>query len=143
MLLKIWVIVFELNSDITLKINKNIKMKQCKVCHQEFTGRSDKVFCSVKCKNIYHVRLKKNTDKAVRKINQILHRNRRILYELMSEMTAQKTIDRLILDKKGFNFIYHTHQQINSKGKTYYYVYDYGWMSFSDDRIMIVKRKFN
>ena len=118
-------------------------MKQCKVCHQEFTGRSDKIFCSVKCKNIYHIRLKKNTDKAVRKINQILHRNRRILFELMSEMTVQKTIDRLVLDKRGFNFLYHTHLQINSKGKTYHYIYDYGWMSFSDDRIMIVKRKFN
>jgi hypothetical protein len=115
-------------------------MVKCKICSKLISGRSDKKFCSVKCKNYYHTNLRKVTNIAVSQIDTILHRNRSILLEIMGKNATQKKVDRIILDKKKFNYKYHTHTTINSAGKTYVYVYDFAWMGFSDNEILIVKR---
>ncbi len=112
---------------------------KCKICSKTIQGRSDKKFCSLKCKNYYHTNLRKVTDHAVAEINVILHRNRSILLELLGKNRSQKKIDRLLLDKKKFNYKYHTHYNINSKGKTYYFVYDIAWMAFSNDEVLLVR----
>jgi hypothetical protein len=116
-------------------------MRKCKICSKPIIGRSDKVFCSVRCKNYYHTNLRKVTDIAVKEINKILHRNRSILLEVMGKRKIQIKINRIELDKKKFNYKYHTHTYINSKGKTYYYVYDFAWMEFSDDELLIVRKR--
>jgi YHS domain-containing protein len=103
-------------------------------------GRSDKIFCSVHCKSEYHHKLRKLTAIEVREINKILARNRSILLELMGKNSVQKKINRLEVDRKKFNYKYHTHFHINSKGKTYFYVYDFAWMEFSDNEILIVRK---
>lgn len=104
-------------------------------------GRNDKLFCSVKCKNYYHVNLRKVTVIAVKEIDTILHRNRSILLEILGKSKFQITIRRVALEKKKFNFKYHTHINVNSKGKTYFCVYDLAWMEFSNDQILIVRKK--
>ncbi len=114
---------------------------KCKVCNIEITGRSDKKFCSVECKNYYHVNLRRVTDVAVRSINKILHRNRSILLEILGKRKTQIKVNRLVLDKKKFNFKYHTHIIRNSRGKLFFYVYDLAWMEFSDNEVLIVKRR--
>lgn len=111
--------------------------KVCKICGQEFTGRSNKIFCSVNCKNRYHSALRSNTEKAVRAIDKMLHRNRSILLEIMGKNNTQLKVDRKTLEDKKFTFKYHTHFHINKQGKMYYYVYDFSWMEFSDDQILI------
>ena len=115
-------------------------MKKCKICNTEIVGRSDKLFCSVKCKNYYHTNLRRVTSIAVKEINTILHRNRSILLEIMGKHKSQKKINRLVLEKKKFRFKYHTHTSINKQEKIYYYVYDFAWMEFSNDEILIVRR---
>jgi len=112
----------------------------CKICSTIIVGRKDKIFCSVKCKNYYHVNLRKVTAIAVKEIDTILHRNRSILLELMGKRKAEHLVERVVLEKKNFKFKYHTHLQVNSKGKTYYYVYDFAWMEFSTDKILIVRK---
>lgn len=116
-------------------------MGKCKICSKMISGRIDKKFCSVKCKNYYHTNLRKVTDKAVKQINIILHRNRSILLEILGKNKVQLKIERIILDQKKFNFKYHTHFQVNSAGKTYYYVYDFAWMEFSDNEVLIVRKR--
>lgn len=112
----------------------------CKICKKEIKGRSDKLFCSSACKSYYHRRLRSVTNKATIQIDKILHRNRSILLELIGKQKTQLKIKRIELDKKKFNFKYHTHFNINSKGKTFYCLYDLAWMEFSDDEVLIVKR---
>ncbi len=112
----------------------------CKICSAVIVGRNDKIFCSVKCKNYYHINLRKVTAIEVKDIDAILHRNRSILLEILGKWKIQHTTDRVSLEKKNFKFKYHTHLQINSKGKTYYYVYDFAWMEFSTDEILIVRK---
>lgn len=115
--------------------------RKCKICSNLIVGRKDKIFCSIKCKNYYHVNLRKVTEIAVVEINNMLHRNRSILLELIGKRKTQIIVDRILLQKKKFQFKYHTHQNINSKGKTYNYVYDFGWMEFSNDKILIVRKQ--
>lgn len=116
-------------------------MTKCKICSKTISGRSDKKFCSVRCKNYYHINLRRVTSIAVKEINTILHRNRSILLEVLGKNKTQVKIARIILEKKKFNFKYHTHCILNSKGKTYHYVYDFAWMTFSDDEVLIVRKR--
>jgi hypothetical protein len=103
-------------------------------------GRKDRLFCSVRCKNYYHINLRKVTEIAVKEIDEILHRNRSILLEIMGKTKGKIKVNRMVLEKKKFVFKYHTHQYTNSKGKTYYYLYDFSWMEFSTDEILIVRK---
>lgn len=116
-------------------------IKKCKVCSNTFTGRKDKLFCSVRCKNYYHTNLRRVTLKASIKIDRILHRNRSIMLEIMGKNRTQKRVSRLELEQKKFRFNYLTHFHINKQGKTYHWVYDFAWMSFSDDSILIVRKQ--
>lgn len=113
---------------------------KCKICNKDFVGRSDKVFCSTHCKNYYHTHLRKVNAAAVESIDKILHRNRSILLEILGKNKMQHKVNRITLEKKKFHFKYHTHSHINKQGKTYYHLYDFAWMEFSDDSILIVRR---
>src|SRR5690554_2601598 len=114
--------------------------RKCKICKKVLVGRSDKVFCSVECKNYYHRRLREVTNKAAFEIDLFLKRNRSILQELLGKDKRQIKVYRNVLEKKNFRFKYHTHTHTNSKGKVFHYIYDLAWMDFSDDEVLIVRK---
>ena len=116
---------------------------KCKICNKTIIGRTDKIFCSIRCKNYYHINLRRVTDAEVKDIDAILHRNRSILLEILGKKEMQIKVKRIVLEKKKFNYTYHTHLHVNKMGKTFYHVYDMAWMSFSNDEIMIVRRRKN
>lgn len=111
--------------------------KKCKMCPTEFWGRSDKLFCSVKCKSSYHEKLAKVNNVATRKIDTILHRNREILLEITGKNLTYKKVHREILDAKKFNWHYITSYHLNVQNKMVHYVYDFSWMLFSDKEVVI------
>ncbi|MCF6367148.1 MAG: hypothetical protein L3J35_13235 [Bacteroidales bacterium] len=115
--------------------------RKCKMCKEPIFGRSDKIFCSVYCKSEYHLKLRRATNVEVREINKILARNRSILLEILGKNSVQRKVKRLILDKKKFNFKYHTHILKNIRGKLFFYIYDLAWMEFSDNEILIVRKR--
>jgi hypothetical protein len=117
--------------------SKDRHKRLCRLCKQPVVGRSDKIFCSPTCKANYHIKLNKVTMDASERIDKILHRNRSILLEIMGKNGTQKKIARTILDSKKFHFGYITHYHINSQNKTVHYVYDFSWMIFSDQEILI------
>jgi len=118
-----------------------LSKKHCKICSKLIVGRRDKLFCSIHCKNYYHVNLRRVTDAAAIEIDRILHRNRSILLEIMGKHKIQKKMDRMFLEQKKFRFKYVTHFHINSKGKTLHWVYDFAWMEFSNDDILIIRKR--
>lgn len=114
--------------------------KQCLQCGQETRGRSDKKFCSLVCKNTYAAAMRRNTRNAVAEIDGYLHRN----YEILTMLTGESSkieLDRLVLTRTGFKYEYHTGTYLNKEGKLYRLVYDYAWMDFTDQKILVVKRK--
>ena len=125
---------------IIFKHQKLTFMKgKCKLCSSGFIGRKGKVFCSVKCKTYYHRTLINKTILVSKLADKILHRNRSILYEILGDQTKQKKIKRKLLDLKKFNWHYMTSIHTNIKGKLLHYVYDYSWMIFSDQEVLIKK----
>ena len=80
------------------------------------------------------------TKNATVEIDKILHRNRFILLELMGKHKTQVKLPAITLYKKGFKHKYHTHRTRNKSGKDYYYVYDFAWMLFSDDEVLIIRK---
>ena len=109
----------------------------CKLCKEPFTGKETKIFCSDICKADYHFKLNRVTNEATRDIDKILHRNRSTLLEIMGKNSTQKKVDRSLLDKKKFNWHYITSFHINSQNKMVHYVYDFSWMIFSDQEVLI------
>lgn len=115
-------------------------MRKCPICKNEVVGRTDKRFCSVACKSSYHRQLRTATSRAAFEIDKILHRNRSILLELMGKHKVQIKVPSVVLYQKGFKHKYHTHITQNRQGKSYYYVYDFAWMPFSNDEVLIVRK---
>lgn len=109
----------------------------CRICKVPISGRSDKIFCSPTCKANYHIKLNKVTADASERIDKILHRNRSILLELMGKNGLHKKIPKIELDKKKFNWTYITHYHINSQGKEVRYLYDFSYIIFSDQEVLI------
>lgn len=117
------------------------KSTKCKVCKESYLFRKGKVFCSVKCKNYYHKHLRYASFKAAIRINEYLKRNHGILLELLGKNKTQIKVYRNILEDKKFRFKYHTHIHINNQGKVFHYIYNLAWMEFSDDEILVVRKR--
>jgi len=114
---------------------------KCRLCKKSFTGRADKLFCTIACKNDYHVRLRRATTIATKSIDQILHRNRSILLEIMGKKNKKIKINRFQLEKKNFHFNFMTGYSINKQGKTYHHLYDFSYMTFSDNTMLILRKQ--
>ena len=113
---------------------------KCKLCNDTFVGRAGKMFCTIKCKNIYNKDLIEKTNYAAIPTDKILHRNRSILFEIMDAGNfKQKKVERKLLDSKKFNWHHYTHVHKNVKGKLLQIIYDYSWMIFSDQEVLIKK----
>lgn len=107
------------------------------------TGRSDKKFCSIECKNTYHIKLRKVTRRATKKTDDLLHRNRSILLELLGKRGVRKKIDKSLLENKNFNFQLVTGYHLNTRNKMVNYIYDFSWSTFSDRTVLIKRLKNN
>ncbi|MCO6477418.1 MAG: hypothetical protein J5I94_12385, partial [Phaeodactylibacter sp.] len=83
----------------------------------------------------------RTTRAAVKQIDRYLHRNREILDTLMGPKRNKMKIARTELDATGFRYNYITGIYTNREGKMYHNVYDFAWMEFSTQEILIVHNK--
>lgn len=111
----------------------------CTNCQKEFSGREGKRFCSVPCKNAFNNDRRKKTRSLTADIDGYLHRNHEILTGLcVSEKTKKFFFDKGALIKEGFRFEYLTGIYTNNVGKRYHYIYNYAWMEFSTEQVMVI-----
>jgi hypothetical protein len=113
--------------------------RKCLECEEEFSGRTDKKFCSDLCRNAYNNRFKSDTNNLVRNINGILRKNRRILEELNPDGKAKVTKKKLL--EKGFDFNYFTSIYKTQKGTLYYFCYEQGYLPIDHDYYFLVMNK--
>jgi hypothetical protein len=113
--------------------------QSCQQCQTPIKGRSDKKFCSTTCKNTFNNAQKIATLEITAEIDGYLHQNRTILSQLMGA-SKKEIFDRLVLVRAGFHFDYMTNIYINKENKMYRFVYDYGWMDFSDQKVLIIAK---
>jgi hypothetical protein len=112
--------------------------KQCLECGREFFGRADKKFCADPCRNAYNNRTYAAEEAIVKKVNRVLRKNWQILKSLNPEDKVKVSRDRLA--KKGFDFDSITSILVTKEGKTYKFCYDQGYLTLSDDYLLLVKR---
>ena len=114
--------------------------RNCLACDKPLHGRADKKFCNDYCRNAYNNSLKSVNNTVVKNINTVLHKNRRVLEQLLGqEKTAKAKKEKLL--QEGFNFKYITHSYTTKNGDTYYYCYEMGYLPLENDWYLVVKRK--
>jgi N6-adenosine-specific RNA methylase IME4 len=97
-------------------------------------GRSDQRFCSDYCRNHYHNRKKQKERSFFRKINQILHRNRMILYQLANNYQIRISCEEL--RTFGFNFDYCTAWEQNENQEPLVICYDMAYRRSKEEVII-------
>lgn len=115
-------------------------LKNCLACDKPLHGRADKKFCNDYCRNTYNNSLKGMNHTAVKNINNVLTKNRKILESVLGvEKTAKTNKEKLL--HQGFNFKYITHTYTTRNGDTYCYCYEMGYLPLENDWFLVVKRK--
>ncbi len=103
-------------------------------------GRSDKKFCSVGCKNKFHHPSKNLKGDHIKTVNNFLYQNFQIMESVFRDEKKNKLmVPRILLDKMGFHYAYSTGCYMNNQKKMYRYIYNYAWMEFSDQRLMLIR----
>jgi hypothetical protein len=113
--------------------------RKCHDCGEEFSGRSDKKFCSDMCRNAFNNKLNSDSTNFVRNINNTLRKNRRILFELNPNDKTKVTKKKLL--EKGFNFNHFTSIYQTKKGSIYYFCYEHGYLPIENDYYFLVINK--
>ena len=116
-----------------------MESRLCKECGDKLRGRVDQKFCSDYCRNTYNNRLNSDSTKYIRRVNNILRKNRRILSEL--NPTGKLKVDEMILAEEGFNFHYFTNTYITKNGASYYFCYDQGYLKLENNQYMLVHKQ--
>ncbi len=104
-----------------------INTKNCPVCGTLLKGRSDKKFCSAKCKSIHQYEQRQETEAFYLKVERQLRINRKLLRRY--NKSGFTTIRKSELITQGFEPKFFTHYWKNKKGEVYLFVYEYGFLS--------------
>ncbi|KAA2217211.1 MULTISPECIES: hypothetical protein [Maribacter] len=105
--------------------------KKCPVCGVLVKGRSDKKFCSKKCKSIDQYEHRQKTETFYLKVDRQLKINRRILKKY--NKSGYTIIRQGELIGEGFDPKYFTHYWKNKKGDVYFFVYEFGFLRKSEN----------
>lgn len=112
-------------------------MKHCAECNEKIVGREDKKFCSDGCRNIANNRLNKDSSNFMRRINNKLRKNYRILAELNG--TGKTKIPKSELEAKGFDFVFFTNLR-KVKKDTYHFIYNQGYRATKNNYFLLINR---
>ena len=106
-----------------LKMDK----KKCPVCDIVIVGRTDKKFCSTKCKSIQEYEKRQERDAFYLKVDRQLKINRKLLKKY--NVSGYTTIRQSVLLAQNFNPKFFTHYWKNQSGDIYLFVYEFGFLS--------------
>ena len=105
----------------------------------ELNGRKDQKFCGDYCRNTYNNRRNEDSNNYMRRINNILRKNRGILDVLNPK--GKKTVDSITLAEEGFNFHYYTNIYTTQKGRQYIFCYDRGYLKIDENQYILVHKQ--
>ena len=101
-------------------------LKCCPVCGSSVKGRSDKKFCSEKCKSIEQYEQRQKTEAFYLEVERQLRINRKLLKKY--NRSGYTVIRKNKLLEEGFVPKFFTHYWKNQKGDVYLFVYEYGFL---------------
>lgn len=92
-----------------------LSQKTCPCCLQLVIGRSDKVFCTIKCKNIHHNAARSQLNRQYQQTEKMILRNLIVLEGILGPKSDQMTIHRDTLFRYGFSI--HTCTSVTVKNQ--------------------------
>ncbi|MCC6384340.1 MAG: DUF2116 family Zn-ribbon domain-containing protein [Bacteroidia bacterium] len=110
----------------------------CMECGEPLKGRADKKFCDDACRSNYNNRQNSDSSAILKTINNTLRKNRKIL-ESFAGREGKAFVSKSRLVDAGFHFRYFTHSYLTKKGTTYKIIYNYAYLPFDNDQVVIVK----
>ncbi|MBD3636667.1 MAG: hypothetical protein HUJ25_04940 [Crocinitomicaceae bacterium] len=122
-----------------MDLKKKEEKRVCHHCGEELFGRRDKKYCSDYCRTSAHNEVHKDYSNYMRRVNNILRRNRRILAKLNPNGKAK--VAGSVLMEEGYNFAYFTNIYETKKGGKYYFCYDQGYIKLDDGMYALVVRE--
>ena len=112
-----------------------MEIRRCVECNQPLWGRTDRKFCSNKCRNDHNSHKNSESKMMIRWVNRILKKNYSILAELKSEGIATALISKLKM--KGFRFDHFTCADMTQDNQISYFCYDQAYRT-KENRIVIL-----
>jgi hypothetical protein len=109
---------------------------KCLDCGEPIVGRADKKFCDDSCRSNFHNKTREDSVDLIRNVNYKLRKNRKILEELNPK--GKSKTSRSALLKRGFDFSYVTSYYTTKANKTYYFVYEQGYLELDKDEFALV-----
>ena len=119
--------------------DKKDDIKKCGHCGTELFGRRDKKYCSDYCRSGAHNDENRDYSTYMRRVNNILRKNRRILAN--HNPNGKSKISGAALMEEGYNFAYFTNVYETKKGGKYYFCYDQGYIKLEDGMYALVVRE--
>ena len=104
-----------------------VNERTCPVCGTTVKGRSDKKFCSIKCKSIHQYERRQETEGFYLRVECQLRTNRKLLRKY--NRSGFTTIRKSELVREGFDPGFFTHNWKNQKNEVYLFVYEYGFLN--------------
>lgn len=114
-------------------------IRTCQQCGTELIGRRDKKYCSDYCRSAAHNDENRDYSNYIRRVNNILRKNRRILAN--HNPNGKAKVDGSVLMEEGYNFAYFTNIYETKKGGKYYFCYDQGFIQLDDGAYALVVRE--
>lgn len=119
-----------------------MKKRRCINCGEPIVGRADKRYCDDNCRSAYNNNRNSIPNTFMRKVNETLKQNRRVLGEMLGGEKMKK-VSREKLLSKGLDFDFFTSQLSNAKGQVYFFVYEYGYLSLDEELFLIVRQRIS
>lgn len=113
--------------------------RECLECKAPVKGRIDKKFCSDYCRNTYNNKVNKESKNLIRNINNRLRKNYKVLTALNVE--GKTKVSRNKLYDRGFDFNLFTSMYTTKAGKSYYYIYDQGYLALENELFLLIKKE--
>jgi len=112
----------------------------CPICKTLLRGRTDKLFCSAKCRSIHHYQLKKELIAETARIDRLLHKNYLIIRALIPDGKSKVKISVSKLEEKNFQFQYLTGYTNKNKQQVCHFIYDFAWYKLNEKELILIKR---
>lgn len=112
--------------------------RTCAVCNGQLSGRSDKIYCDLKCKNKYHGQKRSEFRRVYAVYSKIAYNNAEILASLLQEVNDRLVISELELSRLGFNFN-HVSSWKFKQGAMRYQIFNFSWYFGKHGKVIISK----
>lgn len=116
----------------------NTNKRFCKECKEEIHGRRDKLFCTDYCRAAFHNSANAETTSLIRRVNNKINKNRRILARF--NPTGHTKVARQKLVESGLSFDFFTNTYKSRTGQLFYFCYDQGYHELGNQYVKILAK---